>query len=175
MSDLYRYFVEGECEAALLKALMHSHSSGFYICPGKIEILNVLYETISGTKAMTIKKGTKVVFVYDTDIKKTNVLENNINVVANYSSDIIYVQSCETLEDELIYSCSSINDINKLLSTNTKEDFKKKFINHKDIVSKLLNVGFDINKMWSRKPKEPFSNYKQGFSKLINMSSNKLE
>lgn len=171
MAGLFHYFVEGECETALLKALMHSQDNGYFICPGKIEIVNVIYEKISVTKAMTLKKGTKVVFVYDTDVKKTDVLEKNIDTLISFScvgiEDIIFVQSYKTLEDEIVYSCSGINDINKLLATNSKEDFKRKFINHKDIVSKLASVGFDINKIWSRKPKDPFSDYDQGFKKII--------
>ena len=56
MAGLFHYFVEGECEAVLLKAFMHAEEKEYGIYPGKIEILNPLYQKISPTKAMTLKK-----------------------------------------------------------------------------------------------------------------------
>lgn len=171
MAGLYHYFVEGECEQAFLKALMHSEEADFGICPGKIEILNVLYQKITPTKARTIRKGTKVVFVFDTDVKKTNLLEDNIETIINSSSlsenDIIFVLSNKTLEDEIVYACDDLSNLNDLLGTKSKEEFKKKLIKHKDIVSKLKSVGFRINRMWSRELAEPFSTYPQGFERLL--------
>ena len=41
------------------------------------------------------------------------------------------------------------------------DEFKKKFISHKDIVSKLNSVGFSIEKIWSRECKPPFDKYKK--------------
>ena len=70
MVGLYHYFVEGECEEAFLKALMHSSECEYDICLGIIEVLNVIYQKISRSKALTLKKGTTVVFVFDTDIPK---------------------------------------------------------------------------------------------------------
>ena len=173
MAGLYYYFVEGECEKVLLKAFMHVEDSEYYICPGKIEVLNVICDKISPAKARTLKKGSKVVFVFDIDIKKTDLLENNIDTIVKYSSidysDILLVQSCKTLEDEIVYACKDIYDINKLLGTTSKEDFKKKLIKHKDIVSRLKNVGFQLDKMWSREPSAPFSqlNYPLGFKEIL--------
>ena len=173
MAGLYYYFVEGECERVLLKAFMHAEESEYHICPGKIEVLNVVCDKISPAKARTIKKGTKVVFVFDTDVKKTDLLEDNIETIVTYSSvdygDMLFLSSCKTLEDELVYACDGITDINKLLGTSTKEDFKKKLIKHKDIVSRLKSVGFRSDKMWARIPGEPFSamNCQQGFKCLL--------
>ena len=173
MAGLYYYFVEGECEKVLLKAFMHSEDGEYNICPGKIEVLNVVCDKISPAKARTLKKGTKVVFVFDTDIKKIDTLENNIDIIVNYSSinygDILLVQSCKTLEDEIVYASKDIKDINKLLGTTSKEDFKKKLIKHKDIVSRLKSVGFQLEKMWSREPSAPFSQlkYPLGFKEIL--------
>lgn len=171
MAGLFHYFVEGECEAVLLKAFMHAEEKEYGIYPGKIEILNPLYQKISPAKAMTLKKGTTVVFVYDTDVKKTNVLEDNIEIIVKYSSldynDIVYLQSVKTLEDEIVYACKDIQDINKLLNTTCKEDFKKKLIKHKDIITKLKSVGFQMDKIWSRKPNDTFSSFEQGIKRVL--------
>ena len=173
MVGLYYFFVEGECEKVFLKSFMHAEDTEYYICPGKIEVLNVIYDKISPAKVRTLKKGTKVVFVFDTDVKKADILENNIVTIVRYSSidysDIFLVSSCKTLEDEIVYASKDISDINKLLGTTSKEDFKKKLIKHKDIVSRLKNVGFQIEKMWSREPDEPFSQlgFKLKFKELL--------
>lgn len=171
MAGLFHYFVEGECEAVLLKAFMHAEEKEYGVYPGKIEILNPLYQKISPAKAMTLKKGTTVVLVYDTDVRKTDVLEDNIEIIVKYSSltynDIIFLQSVKTLEDELVYACTDIQDINKLLNTTCKEDFKKKLIKHKDIVTKLKSVGFEMDKMWSRKPNDTFSSFEQGIKRIL--------
>ena len=171
MAGLFHYFVEGECEAVLLKAFMHAEEKEYGVYPGKIEILNPLYQKISPAKAMTLKKGTTVVLVYDTDVRKTDVLEDNIEIIVKYSSltynDIIFLQSVKTLEDELVYACTDIQDINKLLNTTCKEDFKKKLIKHKDIVTKLKSVGFEMDKMWSRKPNDAFSSFEQGIKRIL--------
>lgn len=82
---LYYYFVEGECEEALLKAFIHAENSIYKIQPGKVMVFNVLNEKISPLRAMSLKRGSKVVFVYDTDVKKTDTLEENINILAKYS------------------------------------------------------------------------------------------
>ena len=168
MAGLYHYFVEGECEEALLKALMHSSECEYDICLGKIEVLNVIYQKISRSKALTLKKGTTVVFAFDTDIPKTDVLKENIETITNVTyKEVIFVQSCKTLEDELVYSCEGINNIDKLLNTNGKDDFKKKFIKHKDIVSKLMSVGFKPERLWSRTPPKAFSSFKQGINRIF--------
>ena len=77
------------------------------------------------------------------------------------------MQSVKTLEDELVYACKDIQDVNRLLNTTCKEDFKKKLIKHKDIVTKLKSVGFDMNKMWSRTPNEAFSSFEQGIKRVL--------
>lgn len=167
---LYYYFVEGACEKVFIKSLMHSEDFGFCIKPGKVDIFNVLGERLTPLKVMPIKKDTKVVFVYDTDVKNTEILEENIEVLSKYSnkdiSDIIFVPSIKSLEDEIVYSCNGIKSIHELLNTNGIEEFKKKFINHKDIINKLIDKGFDFNKLWSRKPNPPFDIF-ENKAKLI--------
>ena len=90
MAGLFHYFVEGECEAVLLKAFMHAEEKEYGIYPGKIEILNTLYQKISPAKAMTLKKGTTVVLVYDTDVRKTDVLEDNIEIIVKQNQNIFW-------------------------------------------------------------------------------------
>lgn len=161
--ELFHYFVEGDCEKAFINAFVHADKGEYRFFPGKVEVFNVVFQKISPVKAMTIKRGTKIVFVYDTDVKSTDIFESNIDILEKYAGinpgNIIFVPSVRKFEDEIARACPGIKNINELLGTKGTEDFKKKFINHKDIVSKLLSVGFDMVKMWAQTPDGLFGEY----------------
>lgn len=160
MAKLFRYFVEGECEKKLIEVLNHQKGGRFH--PGKVEVFNIIRERFSPSRAMNIKIGSTVVFVYDSDIKDISILEENINMIKKYAkvpdSHIKHLISIDDLEDELVYS-TNIKNINDLFNTKSKAEFKNKFINHKDIWSCLKKHNFDENKLWSRKAKTPFDKY----------------
>lgn len=168
MSKLIRYFVEGECEKKFLKSFMYLDCDCFI--EGKVEVLNFVNTKISKPFARSIKKDTRVVIITDTDAGDTTILDYNIETLINISlipvENIVVVQSVKNFEEEIIYSCSQIHDINQLLSTKGKDEFKKKFIAHKDLVSKLHSVGFSINKIWSRKANPPFDKYNNDSQKI---------
>lgn len=168
---LYHYFVEGECEKALIYALMHTDKAEYRIHPGKIDIFNVLTEKFSPARVMAIKKHTKLVFIYDTDVKKTEILEQNIDMLLKYTqikeSDIVFLQSVKTLEDEIVRACSKIDSIDQLFNTKGTNDFKKKFIKHSDIVSKLNSAGFSLKDMWKADPHIAFEKYEGDINSII--------
>ncbi len=169
-NELYHYFVEGECEKAFIKAFMHAEKGEYSLKPGKVEVFNFVFNKLSPAKALTIKRGTKIVIVYDTDVKQIETFENNLEILINYLGikiqDIIFVPSVKNFEEEMLYSCSSTKSINDIFNTKWQEDFKNKFINHSDLVSKLYNIGFSFEKMWSRLPSEPFKIYKNSFNQI---------
>ena len=141
---------------------------------GKVEVFNFINEKMSNARARTIKTGTTIVVIVDTDIERIDLLDENINTLKNISrideKDVILVFSIKTFEDEIVYASSGIKRINDLLNTKSIEEFKKKFIAHKNIVDKLYSVGFDIHKIWSRKPREAFDKYTNQGSKIIKKS-----
>ena len=167
---LIHYFVEGECEKAFVNAFIHAEKGEYRFLPGKIEVFNVVTQKISVMKAMSIKRGTKIVFIYDTDVSRVDTFESNIDILERHAGinveDIIFIPSVRKFEEEISRCCSGIKDINELLNTKGTEEFKKKFISHKDIVSKLLSVGFNMEEMWIQLPSGSFSIYKNK-SKLI--------
>lgn len=103
MSELYRYFVEGECEKKLLRAFMYIPGKAFR--DGRVEVFNFINEKMSKQGARSIKKGTKIVIVVDTDIKNTEILDYNIELLKNVSlideKNITMVFSIKNFEDEL--------------------------------------------------------------------------
>ena len=163
-AELFLYFVEGECEKVFIKAFQHTDCGAYRFKPGRVEVLNFNYEKISSAKAMLIKKNTKVVIVFDTDVRRTKVFENNLDTLYRFANidynDIIFIPSIKNFEDEILFSCSQIKSINQLFETDNVAGFKSKFIKHRDLVSKLLSVGFDMSKMWARDPRGPYEEYK---------------
>lgn len=161
MSAIVRYFVEGDCEKAFLKAHMFLETGGFV--EGKIEVFNFVNQKMSKAYARTIKRNSTVIIVNDTDTNNNSILEYNINLLKNVSlvkeENIIVLQSVRTFEEEIVYSCSKIKNINEVFHTKSVNEFKTELIAHKDLYHKFEKLGFDINKIWSRKANSPFDKY----------------
>ena len=169
MPKKYRYFVEGECEKKLLRSFMFLDNGGFI--DGKVEVLNFVNKPITKSLAYSLKSDTTIVIVIDTDVDNIDILRNNLKIIAensNVSADkILLVFSVKTLEDEIVYACASkIKSVNDIFKTKTIEEFKKKFINHHELKNKLESIGFDIQRIWSRKPKKPFDKYVNSGGKI---------
>ncbi len=49
----------------------------------------------------------------------------------------------------MVYS-SSISSVNEIFGTKSVGDFKKKFINHRELVKKLEDISFSVELIWSR-------------------------
>lgn len=168
MGHKYLYFVEGECERAFLKSFMYTKKYGFV--PGKVEVFNFVNSKMSVAQSRMIKKDSKVVIVIDTDVTKNQTLDENIKTLtigAEVKRDDIYIiQSVKTFEDELVYSCPTLKNINDLFETKSVSDFKKRFIKHSDIVSRLEKAKFDIKLIWTRIGQKPFGNYENNSQKI---------
>lgn len=158
MSKIYQYFVEGECEEKFINSFKVAPINK--VLSGKVEVFNFINNKISNQRIAVLKRNTIIILVYDIDVEKSQVLEENIKKLNKYGfKNIIHIQSIKNFEDELVYS-TKLNNINDMFNTEGKDEFKKAFIKQKDIVNKLEKVEFDINKIWSRvNSKEPFSKY----------------
>lgn len=161
MGATTRYFVEGDCEKAILKAHMFLENGGFI--EGKIEVFNFVNEKMSKAYARTIKRDSKVIIVHDTDISNDKILKYNLDLLLNVSlvkkGNIVILQSVKNIEDEIVYSCSNIKNINEVFNTKSVKEFKAALIAHKDLLHKFEKLGFDITKIWSRQASEPFDKY----------------
>jgi 2-phosphoglycerate kinase len=170
MASSLRYFVEGECEKTLLRSFMFV--DGPHFSPGKIEVLNFINEKISKAKARTINKSIRVAIVFDTDVESIDTLEENLKLLKNVSQlddeNIILIPSVKTFEDEITRSCGKITNIHQFFNTENIREFKNRFINHADIVSKLISLEFDLNKIWSKNPNGAFAKYHNSSGKIKN-------
>ena len=163
---VFQYYAEGECEINFLNSFMHAKNKANQIHPGRIEKLNPVSERISEVKAMTIKKGTKVVFVFDTDIENASILEENVKTLKRVSKltnkDILFVMSVKCFEDEFVFSCQNINNIKSLIrhfGSQGLSAYKTDFAKCKNLEDKLKQVGFNMKLMWSRPANKPFDKY----------------
>ncbi len=156
-----QYYVEGDDEKSLLKVLKTELQ---VIRPGKIDVFNVVCDTLSLGRLMTLKPNTVVVLVFDTDAFDDTILKKNITTLRMCSNveDIITIPQVRNLEEELVKSCN-IKDIKELLNSKSKKDFKADLIRTTNLATKLVQKEFDINKLWTG------NNY-GSFTDLENMS-----
>lgn len=166
---VYQYYVEGECEKNFLSSFMHARNSEYIIHPGKIEKLNPITSKISETKARTIKRDTRIVFVFDTDVENISILEENIKTLNRIAyikdKDIVFLMSVKKFEEEIVFSCENIKDVKgliKLFNSQGLSAFKTDFSHCKNLEDKLKQAGFDIKAMWVRSVGKPFDKYENG-------------
>lgn len=153
-----QYYVEGENEKKLVSIFK---SDLRYIKPGKVQILNVLQNYITDAHIRTLKKGTIVVLVFDTDTGQANILNQNIKKLKESScvSKVITVPQVPNLEGELVRSCS-IKSALELLNSKSKKDFKSEFIHITNLDVKLKEHNFKLTKFWDTQPGKPYHHLK---------------
>lgn len=143
---IYRYFVEGESEQILINALKTDLG---LIVPGKVDILNVIQKKINKNWLRTMKPGTTVILVYDTDVEDVELLKKNIETLKKCAAvkDVWCIPQVKNLEDELVRACN-IRNVIELTDTKTLHDHKRAFINSSNQSQMLERNGFDIKELW---------------------------
>lgn len=76
MAKYYQYYVEGQDEEKLIQVLKTELR---LIEPGKVEKFNVVSEELTKLRIMSLKMGTIVVLVFDTDAGNINTLKKILN------------------------------------------------------------------------------------------------
>lgn len=151
----YQYYVEGEDEQKLLNTLKSQLRS---IQIGKVDKFNVIQKRFNIARIRTLKQGTVVVLVYDTDIENISILRENISFLRKQTAvkNVICIPQVNNLEDELLRSCQ-ISVIGELTRSRTKKDFKRDLIRCTNLGERLKICSFDISKFWNCIPKNKFS------------------
>lgn len=150
---IVQYYVEGEDEKKLIEVL----KANKLVCAGKIQIFNPICEKLTKARLMTIKPGTNVVMIFDTDVGDTAILQENIGMMNGCSnvSKVHTVTQVKNLEDELL-RCCKIRKITDLFGSDGVKKFKSDFIKEKNLMNKLNEKGFDIQKLWIKEPDGKF-------------------
>lgn len=156
--EYIKYFVEGECEEKLINNLKTPPQN--FLKPGKVEVFNVVQNKLTIARIMSLKENTLIVFVYDVDKEDTSILEYNINILHKYGfKKIIHIHSIENFEHEIKFACN-LTSLNHIFSTSGTKEFKAKFLQCSNIISKLETHGFNKNILWTRLvDKKIFSKY----------------
>lgn len=150
------YYVEGKNEKKLISVLK---SDMGVIKSGKVQKLNVLQSLITDASLRTLKNGTVVVLIFDTDTKRVDILNKNIQKLeaCRFISQIITIPQVPNLEGELIRSCQ-IKRITELLNSRSEKNFKSDFIHVSNLDKKLMEHGFDLSVIWSQNLGTPYQN-----------------
>ena len=151
------YFVEGPCEKTLIDALK---SEPRLIMPGKVHVHNVIQEEIPRRLVIMIQAGSNVVFVFDTDVEKTDILKKNIGYVKRYASRITILNLVQVLnfEDEIVRA-TDVRRAQDLTKSSGVSEFKSAFcrMNHESCRNALTRHHFDIRQLWIKDPPSSFS------------------
>lgn len=147
MRNIIHYFVEGECEKKLINVIKNK-----YIQSGKVRIKNISQKVIHPSILRTLERNAICVMIVDTDVLYNNekcfqkILENKRNLEKN-GVKYIFVYQDKDLEDEIVKS-TNLKKISEMFGTKSVREHKTIFNDYKNLLQKLENIGFDINKIW---------------------------
>jgi len=153
----YHYYVEGECEEKLINTFKIPPLSKFK--PGKVEVFNFIQKHISNQRILSLNKNTIIILVYDIDVERTDILDENIKKLNEFDFKVYHIQSIRNFEDEIVYS-TKLKNINAMYGTENVEEFKNYFIHQDKLANRLNKENFEVEKIWSRvNKKAPFDKY----------------
>lgn len=163
-SDIYQFYVEGEDEKKIVETLKKDMKS---IVSGKVDVLNVVQKEIKIPRIRTLKSGTIVVLIYDTDVERIDILESNIRLLAQskHIKRILCIPQVNNLEDELIRA-TNIRHVKDLLGSKSLADYKRDLIKCTNLDKKLKEKAFDISKFWSKCPNNSFEKFGNDSDKI---------
>ncbi len=146
MKSNYLYFVEGECEKALIETLIQSFG---ILPPRKIKVLNICQKTFPPSLIFTLKPKTCIVFVFDTDAGNPDYVRETVKQISKSTTsvEIIVIPQCRNLEDELKRACH-IREIRELTGSKTNSDFKRDFLKASNLEKRLKTCHFDFSRLW---------------------------
>lgn len=134
----YQYYVEGEDEKCIINTLKAELGC---IVPGKVEKFNVVQNEFTVGRLRTLKMGTVVVLVFDTDTDNSIILQKNITFLKKQSAvkEVVCIPQIYSLEDELLRSCQ-IKKIEELTKSKSKKDFKGDLIKCCNLAERLKKM-----------------------------------
>lgn len=149
--DQYHYFVEGEDDRKVVNMLKTDLQ---WIKPGKVQVFNVIEEELTSLITRTLKPGTTVVLVFDTDTGKTNTLNKNIRFLQKDSNvkQVLCIMQVKNLEDEFLRSCA-ISQIKELTGSRSNSDYKRDLLRQSNLADKLKKHQFQFEKFWNSSDK----------------------
>lgn len=156
MNNKCIYYVEGPCEQQLIAALKENPSK---LIPGKVKVYNVIQNLIPKSQMLSIRAGTTVVLVFDTDVEQTANLKKNLELLNRYCGKlrIVFLPQVLNLEDELV-RCTDIKSAAELTQSKGIRNFKTDFckLKTKECRALLERRGLKMERLWTAKVPEAF-------------------
>jgi hypothetical protein len=156
------YYVEGSCEEKLINALKIEPR---ILVPGKVKVHNVILEELPRREVNMIQAGTMVVFVFDTDVEKTDILKRNIDHVKKYAlqAKIVNLAQVMNFEDEIVRA-TDVKKAQDITKSSSLKGFKNDFCKMKleDCRNALERHHLDVSKLWITKTPSAFEFVQQG-------------
>ena len=149
--EQYHYFVEGEDDRKVVNTLKTDLQ---WIKPGKVQVFNVIEEELTSLITRTLKPGTIVVLVFDTDTGKKNTLLKNIRFLQKDSNvkQVLCIMQVKNLEDEFLRSCA-ISQIKELTGSKSNSDYKRDLLRQSNLADKIKKHQFQFEKFWNSSDK----------------------
>ena len=149
--EQYHYFVEGEDDRKVVNTLKTDLQ---WIKPGKVQVFNVIEEELTSLITRTLKPGTIVVLVFDTDTGKKNTLLKDIRFLQKDSNvkQVLCIMQVKNLEDEFLRSCA-ISQIKELTGSKSNSDYKRDLLRQSNLADKLKKHQFQFEKFWNSSDK----------------------
>lgn len=149
--EQYHYFVEGEDDRKVVNTLKTDLQ---WIKPGKVQVFNVIEEELTSLITRTLKPGTIVVLVFDTDTGKKNTLLKNSRFLQKDSNvkQVLCIMQVKNLEDEFLRSCA-ISQIKELTGSKSNSDYKRDLLRQSNLADKLKKHQFQFEKFWNSSDK----------------------
>ena len=155
------YFVEGKCEEQLINALKAEPRR---LTPGKVRVLNIIQTEIPRREVNMIQSGTTVVFVFDTDVERTDIFRKNINYVKKYASQVKIVYLGQVLSFEVeIARATDVKKAQEITKSSSVSGFKSDFCRMKveECRNSLERHHIDVSVLWTKELPSVFSFVKQ--------------
>lgn len=172
-SKYYHYFVEGADEEKIVNLLK---SDMQLIQSGKVEVFNAIEQKFTRPRFMSMKAGTTVILVFDTDTDNVSILLENIAFLKQIKSivQILCITQVQNLEDELKRSCN-ITQIKELTGSRSNSDFKRDLLKASNLDDKLTKFGFNFDKFWVTNDTRTFKDIRNEAYKIKLKEKKKLK
>lgn len=157
-SEVYHYYVEGHDEKKIVDILKREMGC---IKSGRVDIFNVVQNHFTEARIRTLKSGTIVVLIYDTDVDNHIVtMKENLAFLNKQAciKKVLCIPQVRNLEDELRNACD-IKSISELTKSKTDGNYKRDLINCNNLETRLKQSNFQISRFWSLLPDNKFQDF----------------
>lgn len=132
-----------------------------------MEVFNVVQNLFKPGRLRTLKDGTTVILIYDTDVNHIDVLKKNLKLLNSLPAvkDVYCIPQVYNLEDAIVQACN-IKNAHDLTHSATKTDFKRDVIRCTNLGKRLSDCNFNKSQLWKKGPNNKFKQFGNDSDKI---------